>query len=153
AKFKKDLESFIKTSTTTKYNGKAAPRLVLFSPIAHEDLKNPHLTDGKKNNVDIELYTRAMEELAAKHDVVFIDLFQATKQLYATNNQPLTINGIHLSDAGYKLLAPVMDKALFGAAAASKLGDLTALHAAVQEKNLQFFYDYRAVNGCYIYGS
>ncbi len=22
----------------------------------------------------------------------------------------------------------------------------------MQEKNLQFFYDYRAVNGCYIYG-
>ena len=29
---------------------------------------------------------------------------------------------------------------------------MNALHAAVQEKNLQFFYDYRAVNGCYIYG-
>ena len=29
---------------------------------------------------------------------------------------------------------------------------MKALHAAVQEKNLQFFYDYRAVNGCYIYG-
>ena len=26
------------------------------------------------------------------------------------------------------------------------------LDDAVQEKNLQFFYDYRAVNGCYIYG-
>ncbi len=29
---------------------------------------------------------------------------------------------------------------------------MKALYAAVQEKNLQFFYDYRAVNGCYIYG-
>ena len=29
---------------------------------------------------------------------------------------------------------------------------MSALYAAVQEKNLQFFYDYRAVNGCYIYG-
>ena len=29
---------------------------------------------------------------------------------------------------------------------------MKALYDAVQEKNLQFFYDYRAVNGCYIYG-
>ena len=76
AKFKKDLESFIKTSTSTKYNGKEAPRLVLLSPIAQEDLKNPHITDGKQNNVNIELYTRAMEELAGKHGVVFVDLFR-----------------------------------------------------------------------------
>jgi glucose/arabinose dehydrogenase/lysophospholipase L1-like esterase len=152
AKFKKDLESFINVSTTTKYNGKEAPRLVLFSPIAHEDLKNPLITDGKKNNVDIELYSRAMEELAAKHGVVFVDLFHPSKQLYESSDQPLTINGIHLSDTGYKRLAPYMDQALFGTAPAVKSGDHSALYAAVQEKNLQFFYDYRAVNGCYIYG-
>ena len=74
-KFKSDLENFIKTSTTTKYNGKEAPRLVLLSPIAHEDLKNPHITDGKKNNENIKLYTDAMAELAGKHGVVFVDLF------------------------------------------------------------------------------
>ena len=124
AKFKKDLESFINTSTTTKYNGKEAPRLVLFSPIAHEDLKNPHITDGKKNNVDIELYSRAMEELAAKHGVVFVDLFHPSKQLYESSDQPLTINGIHLSDAGYKRLAPYMDKALFGTTPSSKSGEI-----------------------------
>ncbi len=66
AKFKNDLEKFIKVSTTTKYNGKEAPRLVLLSPIAHEDLKNPHITDGKKNNENIKLYADAMAELAAK---------------------------------------------------------------------------------------
>ena len=152
AKFKKDLESFIKTSTSTKYNGKEPPRLVLFSPIAQEDLRNPHITDGKKNNVDIERYTRAMEELAAKHGVIFVDLFRGTKQLYESSGEPLTINGIHLSDTGYKRLAPYMDQALFGDPPNSTKGDTAALYAAVQEKNLQFFYDYRAVNGCYIYG-
>ena len=30
--------------------------------------------------------------------------------------------------------------------------DLEKLRAAINEKNLQFFYDYRAVNGAYIYG-
>ena len=128
------------------------PRLVLLSPIAHEDLKNPHITDGKKNNENIKLYTDAMAELAGKHGVVFVDLFTPSKQLYEASDQPLTINGIHLSDEGYRQLGPELDEALFGPRPARSKADLKALHAAVQEKNLQFFYDYRAVNGCYIYG-
>ena len=87
-KFKNDLENFIKVSTTTKYNGKEAPRLVLLSPIAHEDLKNPHITDGKKNNENIKLYTDAMAELAGKHGVVFVDLFTPSKQLYEASSRP-----------------------------------------------------------------
>src|SRR5437879_1015217 len=35
-KFKLDLEIFIKRTLGNKYNGKSAPRLVIFSPIAHE---------------------------------------------------------------------------------------------------------------------
>ena len=150
-KFKNDLEKFIKDSTTTNYNGKKAPILVLFSPIAHEDLKNPHITDGKKNNENIKLYADAMAELASKHGVVFVDLFTPSKQLYEAAAHPLTINGIHLSDEGYRQLAPKLDEALFGPVPTNSRANLQALHAAVQEKNLQFFYDYRAVNGCYIY--
>src|SRR5262249_19337262 len=138
--------------TTTRYNGKEPPRLVLLSPIAHEDLKDPHITDGKKNNQNIELYTRAMAELAGKHGVVFVDLYQSTRQLYEASPRPLTINGIHLTDEGYRLLAGKLDQALFGPPPAEYKGDLKALRAAVDQKNLQFFYDYRAVNGCYIYG-
>jgi glucose/arabinose dehydrogenase len=150
-KFKSDLESFIKKSTTTKYNGKQPPTLVLLSPIAHEDLKNPHITDGKKNNENIKLYTEAMRDLAQKHDVVFVDLFDPIKQMFAASPRPLTINGIHLGDEGYRLLAHVMDGALFGGLPPA-FKNKDALYVAVQEKNLQFFYDYRAVNGCYIYG-
>ena len=152
AKFRSDLEKFIGESTTTKYNGKAAPRLVLLSPIAQEDLKNPHITDGKKNNENIKLYADAMAELAGKHGVVFVDLFTPTQRLYQSADHPLTINGVHLNDEGYKQLAPVLDAALFGPRPASTKADMKGLYEAVQEKNLQFFYDYRAVNGCYIYG-
>jgi glucose/arabinose dehydrogenase/lysophospholipase L1-like esterase len=152
ARFKRDLESFMTVSTTTRYNGKRAPRLVLLSPIAHEDLKNPHITDGQKNNQNLELYTRAMAELAESHGVLFVDLFTPTRKLYETSAHPLTINGIHLSDEGYRLLAIELDSALFGPPPAAYRADLKALRGAVDEKNLQFFYDYRAVNGCYIYG-
>ncbi len=152
SQFQNDLDRFIRTSTTTRYNGKNPPRLVLLSPIAHEDLKDPHITDGRKNNENIQLYTQAMAELAAKHGVFFIDLFTPSKRLYASAKDPLTINGIHLNDEGYRLLAPVLDEALFGPRPATIQADMKALYQAVQEKNLQFFYDYRAVNGCYIYG-
>jgi glucose/arabinose dehydrogenase/lysophospholipase L1-like esterase len=151
-KFQRDLEEFIRESTTTKYNGQQAPRLVLLSPIAHEDLENPHITDGKKNNENIKLYTDAMGELSRKHGVVFIDLFTPCKRLYEAAESPLTINGIHLSDEGYRRLAPVLDEALFGPRPVTTKADLKVLHDAVQEKNSQFFCDHRAVNGCYIYG-
>src|SRR5262249_12309155 len=54
-KFKQGLEAFIKHTLAQKYNGKSAPRLVLFSPIAHEDVHDRNLPDGKENNKRLEL--------------------------------------------------------------------------------------------------
>src|SRR5687768_14771051 len=62
--FRKQLDEWIAHTVSQKYNGKTAPRLVLFSPIAHEDLGSPDLPDGKENNARLELYTRAMGEVA-----------------------------------------------------------------------------------------
>jgi glucose/arabinose dehydrogenase len=155
-KFVRDLDGVISKTTTTTYNGKAPPRLVLLSPIAHEDLKNPHITDGKKNNENIKLYADAMAKVAQRHNVIFnifyMDLFTPSLKLYESAEHPLTINGIHLNDEGYRRIAHVLDEALFGPRPAATKADMKALYDAVQEKNLQFFYDYRAVNGCYIYG-
>ena len=150
---RRDLEKFINESTTTKYNGKAAPRLVLLSPIAHEDLKNPHITDGKKNNENIKLYADAMAELAAKHGVVFVDLFTPTQQLYQSA-EPSPDDQRHPPERrGLPAARPDARRGpLRPASRVDPQADMKALYAAVQEKNLQFFYDYRAVNGCYIYG-
>ena len=62
--FKQQLTDWIRHTLAQKYNGKSAPRIVLFSPIAHEDLGNPDLPDGKENNQRLELYTKAMAEVA-----------------------------------------------------------------------------------------
>jgi putative heme-binding domain-containing protein len=60
---------------------------------------------------------------------------------------------VHLNAHGDRLVAEALDAALFGAPpAAGTPVDRDALRAAVNEKNLQFFYDHRAVNGFYIYG-
>ncbi len=151
-KFRKDLESFIKDTTTAKYNGKAAPKLVLLSPIAQEDVHNPHVIDGKKNNENIALYTEEMAKIAKDKGVIFVDLFKPSMDLYRESREPLTLNSIHLNAQGDERIGEVIDKNLFGARPASVKADLAKLKAEIAEKNLQFYYDYRAVNGCYIYG-
>ena len=150
--FRKDLEAFIKESTTTKYDGESPPRVVLLSPIAHEDLGDPHKPDGSKTNPNIKLYADAMRQVAHKDGVIFVDLFGPSRKLMEDSKGPLTINGIHLGDEGYRRLSPVLDEALFGPRPKDGKADYEKLRAAVVEKNLQFFYDYRAINGAYIYG-
>lgn len=153
-KFKADLDKFITETTTTPYNGKEPPRLALIGPIAHENLKNPHLPDGKANNENIALYSKAMAEVCAAKNVPFVDLFTSTKAAYEASPSPFTINGVHLNATGDAAVASLIEAALFGESdGLMSHPDYTRkLLAAVNEKNLQFFYDYRATNGCYIYG-
>ncbi|WP_298859728.1 PVC-type heme-binding CxxCH protein [uncultured Gimesia sp.] len=153
AKFEADLNKFIDTTLQAKYNGKTNPRLVLFSPIANENLNRHGLTDCKENNKRIELYTAAMQKIANEKNVLFVDLFTPSNKLMNNGKHPLTFNGIHLTDYGYQQLAPAIDVALFGPRIKSgSTVDIKKLRAEVLEKNLQFWYDYRAVNGYYIYG-
>ena len=81
--FMNDLSGMIDNYTKLKPNGKSAPRFVLFSPIAHEDLKSPNLPDGKANNVRLEQYTAAIKAVAEKKGVTFVDLFSPSKALYS----------------------------------------------------------------------
>lgn len=129
-------------------------QVVLVSPIAHENLGDPHLPDGTANNVNLRLYTEAMRRVAARHGTPFVDLFTPSLQLMeSAGGQKLTINGVHLNAHGDRLVAAALDAALFGPRpAADGRIDLERLRAEVNEKNLQFFYDHRAVNGFYIYG-
>ena len=153
-RFRGDLEAFIDETTGTAYNGEAAPTLVLLSPIAHEDLGRRTLPDGSENNANLALYTEAMADVAASKGVLFVDLFHPTMDGYAGDDEPWTFNGVHLTDGGDRKLAPILDEALFGPrpGPGSIAADMDALHAAVQEKNKQFYYDHRAINGFYIYG-
>lgn len=151
--FRKDLAAFIAQTTATAYNGEHGPKLVLLSPIPHEDLDNPHLPDGTTNNGNIELYADAIADAAkGQPQVRYVDLFHPLRAVYEKTAPPLTINGIHLNDDGNRHLAAILDEALFGARPATTKADLDRLHAAIQEKNKQFWYDLRAINGCYIYG-
>ena len=150
-KFKKDLGEMIDRYRALQPNGKSAPRFVLFSPIAHEDLADPNLPDGVANNARLALYGKAIEEVAAAKVTTFVDLFAPTKELYAQISEPLTINGIHLNEAGDHQLGQVISKALMGDNAPTS-SPSEALREAVLEKNWHWYNRYRATDGNDVWG-
>ena len=151
-KFKQDLALFIKQSGEQKFNGQGPPRLVLVSPIAHENLNSPNLPDGTANNARLALYTAAMGEVAAAHQVPFVDLFKATSELYGSVAEPLTINGVHLNERGNRYVGQALMKALFPNATSVPEERLASIRKAVLDKNFCWFNRYRTTDGYSIYG-
>lgn len=153
-KFRKDLEKFIDHTLSQRYNGQSPPRLVLFSPIAHEDLKDRNLPDGSENNQNLEMYTRVMAETAQAKGILFVDLFSPTRSAYIKDPKPWTINGVHLNAHGNAEVARLIDRALFPKAAAVDFSApaVEQLRAAVRDRNFHWFQRYRTTDGYSIYG-
>jgi len=153
-RFRTDLGEMIDGMLAQKYDGESTPRLVVFSPIAHENLRSRHLPDGTRNNQSLELYARAMRDVCQSKGVTFIDLFTRSQQLYADAERPLTMNGIHLLDHGNRALAEVIVRVLFGNAGQIAQGEreVLRLREAVLDKNLHWFSRYRVVDGYNVYG-
>jgi glucose/arabinose dehydrogenase len=158
SKFRQDLEGFVRHTLAQKYNGKSAPRLVLFSPIAQEPLPDanlPGLDVVAAANTRIGKYAAAMKEVAAANQVLFVDLFGPTLERYLKpeRGKPLTINGIHLNADGDQFVATVADKALFGGEfKAPQKTDLERLRRAVNDKSFYWFNRYRTTDGFSTYG-
>ena len=150
APFVAQMTKLVEETLQKNYNGKGAPKIVLVSPIAFEDTGDPNLPSGAKENKQIEAYSKALKLVADKMGVAYIDLFNPSKKLFAESDKRLTLNGVHLNEAGYKTLAPVIVKALTGTELNSQLNP--ALLEQVNDKNFHWWHRYRAVNGYSIYG-
>ena len=150
--FKMDLDKYITDLKKDDFSGRGAVRFVLFSPIAQEKLADPNFPDPTKNNSGIKLYSAAMAEVAKEHGVLFVDLYTPSEELYKDSKSPLTIDGLHLNDAGYKALAPIMYKAVFGVDAPAMDDSFEKIRQAVLEKNSMWFSRYRTVDGYNVYG-
>ena len=152
-KFRDDLTKFIVDTRKANYSGKGAPRLVLFSPIAAEKHKDVNFPDPAPINRQLEPYVKAMREVAAANNVPFVDLFAPSEKVYKAAKNSLTVNGIHLSDEGYKAMAPAMFVGLFGEnAPAMRSAAFGKLVEAVNDKNEVWFSRYRTVDGYNVYG-
>jgi azurin len=152
ASFKQQLEGYLGHLQRQKYNGRSSPSIILVSPIAHEK-RGGFLADPAPHNESLQQYTQAMGEVAKALGIAFIDLYGPTAQLMENDPQPLTANGIHLNDRGYRQVSTIMAKAL-GLPVAAWTPDPPSinLRKAIAIKNQHFFYRFKAGNEEYIYG-
>ena len=150
--FASDFAQMIDHMRSQKYNGKSAPRLVVFSPIAHENLQSPHLPDGSKNNANLVQYTAAMRSICDDKSVPFVDLFAITNRLYKQTEEPLTMNGIHLLDHGNKAVAHAVIQQWRPNHRLPSDGDIAALRKAVLDKNYHWFSRYRVIDEYNVFG-
>lgn len=149
--FEKKLTAMIEEYRGVKPNGESFPRIVLFSPIAHEDLEDPNLPNGKANNKRLALYTAAMQKVAQHEGVTFVDLFSPTKRQYNEKDEPLTINGVHLNEAGNRVVGRIIARALSGKVDVDD-AHLANIREAVLDKNWHWHNRYRATDGNDVWG-
>src|SRR5690606_2879480 len=137
------LDAYLRAHLSARYNGTSAPRVVLVSPIAHERLEHLVHVDVDARNRELARYTEAMRRVAAARGVVFVDLFTPTRTRMAQAPAPLTINGIHLNEAGDRVVAALLLDGLGAApagtrvAGATEISKLEGLRERVRDKNQQ----------------
>ena len=154
AKFKADLAAYVRHLRGQKYNGKDAPLVVLFTPIAHEGPRGRDLPDEVASNARLATYSAAIAEVAWANGVQVVDLFTPTAARYPRAKEPLTINGIHLTPEGDRLVAEVIDQALFPDPPKPALTEkgLEKIRQAVLDKNFTWYNRYRTVDGYSMFG-
>ena len=150
--YKAQLIEFVKKTRGTKPNGKSFPRIVLFSPIAHEDTRNANVPDGKAHNAQLEAYTKATEAAAKEAGVAFVDLYHPSLEMFKASKEPLTINGVHLTDEGERQLAEVIAKGLLGKQVTAS-ASMEPLREAVVDKSTHWYHRYHASDGNDVWGS
>ncbi len=153
--FKENVAAFIKHTLAQQYNGRSAPRLALFSPIAHEFIDDSNLPSREavaESNRRLKLYCDAMAEVCKSQGILFVDVFSALASSPA--GQSLTINGIHPTEQGDRLIAAAGVRGLFPDKAQAAMDEtaLQSLRAAVNDKNWHWFYRHRTTDGYSTYG-
>ncbi|MFK7789036.1 MAG: PVC-type heme-binding CxxCH protein, partial [Phycisphaeraceae bacterium] len=156
-KFKADLAKQIDLHLNAKYNGESTPKIVLVSPIPHEDLKNPNLPTGdavKQRNVILKAYTEAMKTVAADKGALSIDLFSHGLEMYVDSDQPLTNNGIAPNELGCFSFAASMAQQLgwWDGSPAKDAANTADLRQVAYDKHYHFRHRYRATNTEYVWG-
>ena len=153
ANFTSELEGFVIHSLAQKYNGTSAPSIILVSPTAYQDVSAKYGNlKVEERNADLALYAKAIEEVAGKHSLTFIDLFTPSKALFATSKEDYTVDGALLNNKGYRWLATHLAGELFEEADKTAVTHQALVHEMVKEKNWCWLNDYKALNGVHVFG-
>ncbi len=149
--YRDELEAFIDHTMGQNYNGDSSTQLVIVSPIAFQDLSDRYdLPNGKEINERLAKYTRVMQEVAQVKGVHFVNAFEPTQEWFAAGEE-LTIDGLQLTEAGYKRFADLLADKVFGEATPDE-AHRNLVRQAVQEKNWVWDNDYNIPNGVHVYG-
>lgn len=147
AAFRAQLTDWLKSLRTKAFNGHGAPRIVLISPIANENVAGVAAAD--RNNDSIRQYASIMQTVAAEQNVGFVEVFTETEAAMVSPGSDLTVNGIHLNREGDQLFSEILFRGTFGMLPAPPG---KALIDAVIDKNQQYFRRFRPLNTFYYTG-
>lgn len=87
-------------------------RVVLLTPIAHEQLPPP-LPDSSAHNRDLALYCDTVRQIGAERKYPVIDLFHPVLDAFKSSGRPaMTSDGIHLNAYGYWRVAGILEQAM-----------------------------------------
>ncbi len=152
AKFETDLAKMIDQMRDQEYNDESPPRLVVVSPIAHENLYSPHLPDGTENNAKLAKYTAAMRKVCVEKGVAFVDVFHPSRQLVCQFRSAADDERDSLLDHGNQQVANVIVNQLFPGKPIDVTDSVDKLREAVLDKNYHWFSRYRVVDGYNVFG-
>jgi lysophospholipase L1-like esterase len=127
-------------------------RVIIVAPPPFENL-GPPLPDMTDENAKLVEIRDALREFAKKQAAMFVDSFElmggAEKE---RPKEPLTDNGMHYGEAGYKLWATRVVEALGMPKVDVSTPEATALRQAVIRKDFLFFNRWRPANETYLFG-
>ncbi|MEO1528421.1 MAG: SGNH/GDSL hydrolase family protein, partial [Planctomycetota bacterium] len=132
--------NYIAKLQSLAFNGKGSPRIVVLSPIANEDIEG---VKASKNNPSIKMYADALQTLAEDLQVGYVDLFEPTARAMKSPGNDLTINGVHLNDAGYQFVSDIIFRTLTAEDPPAPREDIRRV---VIDKNRQYFRRFRPLN-------
>jgi hypothetical protein len=147
AGFRSRLGEYLAGLRRKAFNGRSAPRIVLISPIANENI--PGVAAADLNNERVQKYVAVMREVAAEQQVGFVDVFQPLQEALRSPGSELTVNGVHLTEEGYSVFAGALYRGLFGEDP-PEVNE--ALRQAIVDKDRQYFRRYRPLNTFYYTG-
>jgi hypothetical protein len=135
-------------------------RLILISPTPFETLAPPMPDLGSRNGI-LEIYARAIQSLAARRGLLFVDLFTPMKAVIESEGG-LTRNGIHLTGpahwraalelAGQLGFDPLPNIRLNPRGGTLDPPEIESLRQLIIEKN-RFCFDYwRPMNWAFLHG-
>lgn len=153
ANFEAELDAWVQHTLGKAYNGTAAPRVVLVSPIAYQNLSAKRdLPNGDKENANLILYSTAIESVAKKRGLTFIDLFSPTQALYHKSPEALTTGGFIPNEKGYQVVAELLATGLYGHQSRQSKADPGLVRSAVKQKDWFWNTDYNILNGVHTHG-